>query len=196
MYSTLRIFPITGYGADGKPTLGTPIPLLAVGTSEKEINNISIELTPTESTREYKADNRVEQDDVQTGFEGTVTFYGIDKTAIAAISGHRIDSNNHVVLRSNSEGNPKVCIFAQAKGEKGTKYNLWLYNVEFKGLPFSAGQSEDNPTATSLNFFASAIPYGGEDVFGITVDYGTTGYIAEGTEPTAANLVMPEAATN
>lgn len=197
MYAQLRIFPISSFAATGAPTITNSLPLLAKGSSEKEINNISLELTPRVVTRTWKADNKEEEDTVKTGYDGTVTFYGIDKTAIAAISNNIIDSNGHTVLGSSAEGNPKCVLFYQGKNAKGKKYNCWLYSVEFGEVPFKAAQEEDTPDSVSLSFFAETITYtpsGGSAhaVQGIIVYEGEEGYIPEGTEPTAAGLILPE----
>lgn len=197
MYAQLRIFPISSFGATGAPTISAALPLLAKGSSEKEINNISLELTPRVTTRTWKADNKEEQDTVKTGYEGTVTFYGIDKNAIAAISNNVVDSNGHTVLGSSADGNPKCVLFYHGKNAKGKKYNCWLYSVEFGEIPFKAAQEEENPDSVSLTFFAETITYtptgvSAHAVQGIIVYEGETGYIAEGVEPTAAGLILPE----
>lgn len=197
MYAQLRIFPISSFAATGAPAITSSLPLLAKGSSEKEINNISLELTPRVVTRTWKADNKEEEDTVKTGYDGTVTFYGIDKTAIAAISNNIIDSNGHTVLGSSAEGNPKCVLFYHGKNAKGKKYNCWLYSVEFGEVPFRAAQEEDTPDSVSLSFFAETITYtpsGGSAhaVQGIIVYEGEEGYIPEGTEPTAAGLILPE----
>lgn len=197
MYAQLRIFPISSFQSTGAPSITTALPLLARGSSEKEINNISLELTPKVVTRTWKADNKEEQDTVKTGYDGTVTFYGIDKTAIAAISNNIVDHNGHTVLGSSPEGNPKCVLFYHGKNAKGKKYNCWLYSVEFGEVPFKAAQEEDTPDSVSLSFFAETItftPSGGtaHAVQGIIVYEGETGYIAEGVEPTAADLVLPD----
>ena len=201
MYAQLRIFPISSFASTGAPTITTALPLLARSASEKEINNISLELTPKVVTRTWKADNKEEQDTVKTGYDGTITFYGIDKTAIAAISNNLVDANGHTVLGSSPEGNPKCVLFYHGKNAKGKKYNCWLYSVEFGEVPFKAAQEEDTPDSVSLSFFAETITYtpsGGtaHAVQGIIVYEGESGYIAEGVEPTAAGLILPDFSTN
>ena len=44
-----------------------------------------------------------------------------------------------------------------------------------------------------VDYFLGLLKDGGEDVFGIIIYEDETGYVAEGTEPTAADLVMPAA---
>lgn len=191
MFAQFRVFPITGF-TDGKPTISSPIPFLANSGSESEINNISVALSPEVVTKTYKADNKEERDVVKKGYNGTVNFYGIDKTALAAISNNIADVNGNTILESSNNGNPKVVIFYQGKDEKGKKYNMWLYNCEFDEVPFDANQDDGDPKAAALNFFASAVIYNGHTIFGARVYENQTGYIAEGTEPTAAGLYMPQ----
>lgn len=197
MFSKLRIFPISGFNATtGAPTISTAVPLLAVSSGEQEINNISCELTPVTESREWKADNKTEKDEVKTRYDGVINFYGFDKTALEKISNNVIDGAGHTVLGGSPDGNPKVVLFYHGKSAKGKAYNIWLYNVEFGEAPFKSGQDGDTPEAASLNFSANSITYtpqGGSPVTcqGIIVWEGTTGYIAEGTEPTAAGIVYP-----
>ena len=190
-YSQARFFVKNGVDSNGKPNItGAAIPFLL---ETNEVNNISLALTPNESEREYKADNRVVKDKVLNGFDGTVAYYGMDKSAMVNLSAFRVDSNNHLVLKGSTDGNPAVVLFARGQNEKGKKFIIWLYDVEFSTPSFNLNQPEDNPSSNSLGFFASKIPYGGEDVFGIIIYEDETGYVAEGTEPTAADLVMPVA---
>ncbi len=198
MYAQLRIFPITAWASTGAPTIITAVKLLTPSGSEKEINNISLELTPRVVSKTWKADNKEEQDTIKTGYDGTLTFYGIDKAALQAISNNITDANGRTVLESSSEGTPKCVLFYQGKNAKGKKYNCWLYSVEFGEVPFKAAQEEDNPDSISLSFFAETINYtpAGSNqsthaVQGIIVYEGDEGYIAEGTEPTAAGLILP-----
>lgn len=192
-YKQARFFVKDGSNADGSPKIiGTAIPFLL---EDEEVNNISLALTPNESEREYKADNRVVKDKVLNGYDGTVAYYGMDKSAMVNLSAFRVDSNNHLVLKSSTSGNPSVVLFARGQSEKGKKYIIWLYDVEFSTPAFNMDQPEDNPKSSSLSFFASKISYGGEDVIGILIYEGEAGYIAEGTEPTTADLVMPASAS-
>lgn len=197
MYSKLRVFGISGFdSATGAPTITTSVPLLAITSGEQEINNISIELTPRTTSRTWKADNKEDVDTVKTGYDGNLSFYGIDKNAIATITNNITDSKGVTVLGSSTEGNPKVVLFYHGKNAKGKKYNIWLYNVEFGEIPFKSGQEEDTPETLSLSFSANSITYkpatgSARTVQGVVVWEGSTGYLDEGTEPTAANLVLP-----
>jgi len=191
MYAQLRIFPITGFGTDGKPTITTAFPLLATAASEQEINNISCNLTPKVVERTYQADNREEKNEVKKGYDGTLEFYGIDADALNAITVNEKDTAGRTVLESNGNGAPKCVVFYHGKTEKGKKYNIWLYNVEFADAAINSAQEAESPAATSLSFFASSIIYSSHTVFGLIVYEGQTGYVAEGTEPTAAGMVMP-----
>lgn len=191
-YSCLRVFAISGYSTDGKPTITTATPFLAKGTNEKEINNISCEMTPDVSKREYNADNLTEKDEVKKGYNGTVKFYGIDKTAIDLISVNKKDSKGGIVLGADSDGAPKCVLFFQGKSEKGAAYNLWLYNVEFEDLPISSGQPSDSVKETSLGFYASGVQYDGKTIFGMKIYSDDSRYVTPGTDPTADKLPMPE----
>lgn len=194
MYSMARVFPITGFGPDGKPTIAAAFPLLASGSAETEVNNISCTITPESVTRTWKADNREERDEIKTGYKGTLTFYGIDAEALSVLTPNYKDSKGHTVLTSSAGGAPKVVLFYRGKDDKGKKYNAWLYNVEFEDPAISAAQEEETPKSVSINFFAGAVIWHGKLVFGLIVWEGSEGYLAEGEEPTSAAMPMPEAA--
>lgn len=193
MLANVRAFPVSGW-ADGKPTITSCVPLLKEDI-EKECNNISVVLKVNKVSREYKADNRRKTDEVKYGYDGTVTFYGVDKAALAAITNNYTDANGSTVLKSSSDGSPSVVLFYQGRDERGTKYNMWLYDVEFDDPDINAEQPADQPKESSMTFFAATHIINKESVAGVMVWEGQDGYIAEGTEPTAAGLVMPKKAS-
>lgn len=190
MYSQLRIFPITAW-ASGAPTISQSLPFLAVGSAETEINNISLSLAVKASTRTWKADNKEEEDEVKTGYDGTLQIYGIDKDAIAAITPNQKDSSGRTVLMTSVDGSAKVVLFYRGKNAKGKKFNIWLYNCEFKDMPIDNEQEGDTPKSITLTFTASSIVYNSKTIQGIIVWEGDTGYVAESDEPEAADLVLP-----
>lgn len=193
MYKQARFFVRDGFNNDGSPKItGSAIPFLV---ETDEVNNISFSLTPNESEREYRADNKVVKDKVLNGFDGSVAYYGMDKTAMVNLSAFKNDSSGHLVLKGSIDGNPSVVLFVRGKNEKGKKFIMWLYDVEFSTPGFNLNQPEDNPQSNSLTFFASKISYGGEDVFGIIIYEDETGYVADGTEPTTTDLIMPTQAS-
>lgn len=192
-YSCLRIFEQNGSQSNGLPTLsGSAIPLI---NETVEINNISISISPEQVTKTIKGDNRTKQDKVVTGYNGTITFYGISDAALAKITANRIDSNGLVLYRRVASGNPTVTLFCQVEGEKGDKANLWLLDCEFDNPSIEHGQEEDNPPSMSLNFFVSNRTVVGEELFFIKVPSSANAYVSPGTEPTTSNLPVPVAAS-
>lgn len=191
-YSCLRIFEQSGSNqTNGLPVLsGSAIPLL---NESVEINNISISISPEQVTKTIKGDNRTKQDKIVTGYNGTITFYGISDTALAKITANRIDSNGLVIFRRVAGGNPTVTLFCQVEGEKGDKANLWLLDCEFDNPSVEYGQEEDNPTTMTLNFFAANRTVNGEEVFFFKVPSNISSYVQPGTEPLSSNLPVPEA---
>lgn len=192
-YSCLRIFEQNGSQSNGLPTLsGSAIPLI---NETVEINNISISISPEQVTKTIKGDNRTKQDKIVTGYNGTITFYGISDAALAKITANRIDTNGLVLFRRVAGGNPTVTLFCQVEGEKGDKANLWLLDCEFDNPTIEHGQEEDNPKSMSMNFFVSNRTVVGDELFFIKVPSTAAAYVAPGTEPTTSNLPVPVAAS-
>lgn len=193
-FEQVRLFRITGFSTDtGAPTLdSTALPFLTKKASEAEINNINITLQPEVVEKTYAADNVQEKDTVVKGYNGTLTFYGIDADALDLITSFTKDANGNISLTANKEsGESQICIFFRGKNEKGKKYNAWLYDSEFKPVNLDADQDGDSPKTTQIEFFAKLITVNGEKTGGALVYEGNTGYIEEGTEPKSSDLYVP-----
>lgn len=190
-YSQFRIFEQSGHATSGAPTItGSAIKLFS---EDVEINNTEISISTEETTRTYRGDNRRKEDKILEGLNLTIGFYAISLAARAAITADRVDSNGVLVMKSSTEGNPTVTVFFNYEDEKGQKFNVWLYDVEFSVPGINGKQAGDNPEAQSIGAFASLIKYNGESTPGVMVPSTASSYIAEGTEPTAAGLVLPAA---
>lgn len=197
-FEQVRLFKISGFNSTtGAPTLETtPLPFLAKSASETEINNISITLQPETVEKTYAADNVEEKNTVIKGYNGSITFYGIDADALDLITTFTKDSNGNIALTVNKEdGEAQICVFYRGKLEKGKKYNMWLYDVEFKPIPLDNDQDGDSPASTTIEFFAKIITVNSEKMVGSMVYEGNTGYIEEGTEPTSSGLYIPSSTT-
>ena len=97
-FEQVRLFEITGFDSEtGKPTISnTPIPFLAKGASEQEINNISVTIQPEYSEKSYSADNKVEKNTVIKGANASFTFYGIDADALDLLTSFKKDADGDV----------------------------------------------------------------------------------------------------
>ena len=85
-------------------------------------------------------------------------------------------------------------MFYRGKNEKGAKYNMRLYDVEFKPFNLPATQDGDTPSTLALTFYAKGIILNSKQTIGSIVYEGKEGYVAEGTEPTSSDLYIPAAA--
>lgn len=192
MFSQVRLFKVTGHATSGAPTLDTSsIKLLEPGTSEREVNNISISLEPESTSRTYKADNVSDVDEYISSYSGTLTCYGISPEAQELLFGYSKDKNGNIDLVVNGEKN-HICLFFRAKDEKGKNYQGWIYDCVFKNPTISGTQAADTPEETSISFTANILTVNGKSKIGSHVYEGCTGYIAEGTEPTSTDLYIAE----
>lgn len=194
MFSCVRFGPYTGQQSDGKPDVTQFYKFITSVDIENELTNIDITLSTEKATKTKRADNRIKRDEVITGFNGTINAYGIDFTALAAITNSYVkDSDGNLDIVAPANGNPKGVLFYHGRTGDGEKYNMWLYNVEFESPDLPAQQEGEEPQTISLNFFATKIKWGTKTVIGRLVKEGTTGYIEEGVEPTVAGIPAPVA---
>lgn len=178
MLSKIRVFPITSYGTDGYPVLGTPIKLVSLSTGETEVNNISVKITPTVKTKTLNADDIEEIHNSIVGLSGEIEAYGIDATALANITEAEKDSNNNINHVVNTGSEKHVCLFFQGKNEKGAAFQKWLYKAKFDPIEESNKTSGDSAEAIKLTFTASVIVTGTTQRTHATVYEGNTGYIS------------------
>lgn len=188
MLSKIRIFPITGYGSDGYPTYGTPIPLITFGTGETEVNNIRLKITPTTKTKTLNADDIEEVHEAVVGYAGEIEAYGVDATALSTLFNATKDANGNINHLAGDVSEKYVGIFCQGKNEKGKKFQTWLYAVKFKPFESELSTLSDSATSIQLEFNGLVIQTGTTKRTHATVYEGNVGYVTEGTEPTAASV--------
>lgn len=195
MLANVRLFKVTSFSSSTGPAIsGEPIKPYEPASGETEINNISVELTPDTSERTLQADNTAENDAYVKGFSGTLTVYGIDADFLSEVLGYEKDSNENTNLVINNAEKNQFVMFYRGKNEKGAKYNMWLYDVEFKPFNLPATQDGDTPSTLALTFYAKGIILNSKQTIGSIVYEGNEGYVAEGTEPTSSDLYIPAAA--
>ena len=195
MFANVRLFKISSFSSTTGPSIsGEPIKPYEPGAGETEINNISVELTPDVSERTLEADNTSEKDSFVKGFDGTLTVYGIDADFMSEVMGYAKDSNGNTNLIVNVAEKNQFVMFYRGKNEKGKKYNMWLYDVEFKPFNLPAAQDGDTPSTIALSFYAKTVVINGKQTVGGLVYEGGEDYVAEGTEPTSTDLYIAPAA--
>ncbi len=186
MLKKVRIFPITSYSADGYPVYGTPTPLLTIEEGETEVNNIRFKLTPSTKVKTLNADDREETHTAVVGFNFELEAYGIDATALAAITSGNKDKNGNVNHTVNTGSEKYVGIFLEGKNEKGSRFQQWIYKCLFNPIDEENTTQSDTPTTITLTGSGSVINAGGKDRTHATVYEGNTGWVAG--EPSASNI--------
>ena len=191
-FEQVRLFEITGFDSEtGKPTISnTPIPFLAKGASEQEINNISVTIQLEYSEKSYSADNKVEKNTVIKGANVSFTFYGIDADALDLLTSFKKDADGDLNLCAGDGDETDVCVFFRGKNEKCKAYCLWLYDCEFKPINLDQGQDEDSPKSITIEGYAKLVTVNGKKTLGGIVYEGSPKYIKEGVEPQAEELFV------
>lgn len=185
-----RIFPRTGAGTDGFPTVGTPVLLVPVGTDNKEHNIKSVALANEVNTASVEADDDVEETTVVKREKLTVEAFGINPEAIVALGLAVKDANGNLMFKNSNTTH--VVLYNKGANQKGLKKDYWFYDsvaqpLDQKTITQLQGNSTDPITITFYNYpikatgFADPIPHG--EVF-----EGNTGYLADDHTIAAADL--------
>lgn len=193
MFANVRLFEITAFSTSTGPTIsGEGVKFYTPASGEQEINNVSVTLTADVSEKTYEADNLKETNSYIKGYSGSLTVYGADETALDAIYGYTKDSNGNTDLVVNKSSEKQFVMFYHGKNEKGKKYNVWLYDVEFKPFDLNEQQDSDTPQTITLNFYAKLVTINGAQKLGARVYEGNEGYVAEGTEPQSTDMYLAQ----
>ena len=193
MLSKVRLFPINSWGTDGYPVLGSPIQLATVAEGETEVNNIRIKLTPTVKSKTLEADDREEVHTAVTGMSGELECYCADPTALAAIFPVDKDSNGNVHFLAGVQSSKEVAIFCEGRsGEKGNKFQMWIYDCTFEPLEEELNTETDNAQTVSLSFNVKVINAGTtsgtrKDRTHAKAYAGNIGYVSG--EPTVSDIL-------
>jgi len=184
-----RIFPITNFGSDGYPTVGTPVLLVAPGTDSKEFNIKSVSFAATKNTAEIEADDASEETTAVVKETVTVEAWGINPEALVALGLAKKDSSGNLMFaQSNST---HVCLFAKGSNQKGLAKNFWFYDcvaqpLDQKVVTQLKGNATDPITLTFINHPISTTGFG--IVPHAEVFEGNAGFIKDDDEVTAASL--------
>lgn len=176
-FTKVALFKITEDSTEKLPTYATtPIKLY----SGDKTNNISIEITSNEATRTRKADNIVEEESAETGYNCVLTVYGVDKKAQADILGCELDGNGNLIMVVNGE-KQKFGMFYETMDGDGKRIQVYLSKATFGTLVPSAQTDEKgDPVSITLNMKGSLVKHNSKDVRGFMVYEGQTGFVQEG----------------
>lgn len=183
MFARVRFFKITGYDAKGAPKLDTTaIKLYTPGEGEKEINNRSISLELDSSSVPLEADNSKEDNEVVKGANFTLSAYGVDETALSALTEFTKDTDG-INRTVNTATKKHFVLVFNGKKTNGAEYTCYLADTTIKTVLPSSEQDGDSATERSITGYASAIVINGKSTLGHRCFNGETGYLDQNTEP-------------
>ena len=143
-------------------------------------NNISIEITSSESTRTRKADNKVEELAAQTGYSCVLTVYGVSKEAQSKLLGCELDANQNLIMVANAP-KKKFGMFYETQDSEGKKIQVYLSKATFGNLlPSAQTDEKGDPVSITLNMNGSLVNNKGKEVVGFQVFEGQTGFVDSG----------------
>lgn len=189
MFARVRFFKITGYNAStGAPTLdATAIKLYTPGEGEPEVNNRSISLEIDSSSADLEADNRKVTNEVVKGANITLSAYGVDETALSALTEFTKDTNG-INRTVNTDNKKHFVLVFNGKKSNGAEYTCYLADTTIKPVLPSSEQDGDSATERSITGYASAITINGHSTLGRRCFKGEAGYLAQNVEPTATEV--------
>lgn len=186
MLSKIRLFPITSWGSDGYPVLGTPSHLITLEEGETEVNDIKLKISHTVKSKTLNGDDKEEVHKSIVGYTGEIEAYGIDSTALALINEVNKDSNGNINHLAGTGAEKYVCVFMEGKNEKGKKFQKWFYKVKFDPIDDELETQTENTTTITLPFTGEIITASNKDRTHATVYQGNTGWV--NGEPTAQDI--------
>lgn len=189
MFARVRFFKITGYDAStGAPTLDkTAIKLYTPGATEQEINNRSISLELDSSSVSLEADNRKKTTETVKGANITLTAYGVDETALSALTGFEKGDDGLNMVVNTGEQKHFAMVF-NGKQTNGTEYTCYLQDVTINTLLPNAQQDGDSAEETSISGYASALVVNGKATLGRLSYSGEADFLAQSAEPDSAKV--------
>ena len=190
--SKIRIFPISGTGSDGYPTLSSVVKPMTPGSGETEVNNIKLSIKKVVKTKTLNADDKEEEHNAVVALDGTMTVYCADADFLAAVLPCTKDSNGNLHFYAGVQSAKDVCIFAEGKNEKGKKFQVWIYDCQFKPFDEDFETESDSDVQIELPFKGLVIEAGGKSRTHARVYEGNTGYVSG--EPTTSSLYKEPAA--
>lgn len=195
-FKKFRLAIINGYDEDGYPTLqagadnASPFfalhtPAEADGESE-EVNNVSLQIEETLSTKTLQADDRTEVKNRVTGYTATYTGYVIDAEPYAKIFGQTLDTNKNIVKKSGAIP-PHLVGFYEGANEKGKRFQMWLYDLQAQPMNDADSTESDSAENISITFNGSLVELkDGSRIEAAIVYEGNNGWVSG--EPTASSL--------
>ena len=185
MFARVRFFKITGYDAKGAPTLDTTaIKLYTPEEGEPEVNNRSISLEIDSSSADREADNRKLTNEVVKGANMTLSAYGIDETALSALTEFTKDTDG-INRTVNTDSKKHFVLVFNGKKTNGAEYTCYLADTTIKAVLPSSEQDGDSANERSITGYASVVVINGKATLGRRCFNGEAGYLNQNTEPTS-----------
>lgn len=182
-FRKLRIAPINSWvSEDGYPVYG-PFVKLQDAAASNELNSVELTITNVTKEKTFQADDKEEVKKVVVRAEGTLKVYECIPSVARAMFGYAVDANGNTIEKLNSAEKKRYGVFFEGKTAKDTKYQKYIYDVEFEEISptFSTDTGEDAATL-EIPFKIRFIEADGAATRAATVYEGNNGWVAN--EPT------------
>lgn len=182
-FRKLRIAPISSWvSEDGYPVYG-PFVKLQEASASNELNSVELTITNVTKEKTFQADDKEEVKKVVVRAEGTLKVYECIPEVCRNMFGYAVDANGNTIEKLNSSDKKMYGVFFEGKTAKDTKYQKYIYDVEFEEISptFSTDTGEDAATL-EIPFKVRFIEVDGAPVRAATVYDGKNGWVAG--EPT------------
>jgi len=182
-FRKFRIAPITSWVSDdGYPVYGSFVKLQNVAIAN-ELNSVELNITNTIKEKTFKADDKEEIQKTVVRSTGTLKVYECIPSVARDMFGYAEDANGNTLERLNSTEKKRYGAFFEGKTSKGTKYQKYLYDVEFEEMSeaFLTDNGEESPTL-EIPFTVRFPEIDGDIIRAATVYEGNNGWVTG--EPT------------
>ncbi len=182
-FRKLRIAPISSWvSEDGYPVYG-PFVKLQEASASNELNSVELTITNVTKEKTFQADDKEEVKKVVVRAEGTLKVYECIPEVCRNMFGYAVDANGNTIEKLNSSDKKRYGVFFEGKTAKDTKYQKYIYDVEFEEISptFSTDTGEDAATL-EIPFKIRFIEVNGVPIRAATVYEGNNGWVSG--EPT------------
>lgn len=183
-FRKLRIAPISSWvSSDGYPIYGPFAKLQDVDVAN-ELNSVDISINNVTKEKTFQADDKEEVKKVVVRAEGTLKVYECDAPLARAMFGYILDANGNTIEAVGSTDKARYGMFFEGKTAKDTRYQKYIYDVEFEEPTFTAVTDNGEETTTmEIPFKIRFITTNGKTVKAATVYEDKSGWVVN--EPQA-----------
>ena len=182
-FKKLRLAPITSFvSLDGYPVYG-PFAKLQEASAAIELNSVEMTITNVIKEKTLQADDKEQVVKTVVRTEGILKVYECIAAVAREMFGYAADANGNTIETLNSPDKKRYGAFFEGKTAKGTKYQKYIYDMEFEEMSESfLTDTGEEGTVLEIPFKITFIESDGKVIRAATVYSDKNGFVTG--EPT------------